>query len=156
MFGERVPVEQCSFSVNDSDLGQAANSRRSGISWSFIPLLTGFLELATLVGLSRPRLPCPDGCEGIGGEPVATGASSLSLPPFLSQGSGGALAGGFDLLILREFWATSLRFEPPLELALSEGLRCVGPSWSLAKFVLQALAWCPNLRHFLHWFGRLE
>jgi hypothetical protein len=31
-----------------------------------------------------------------------------------------------------------------------------GPSRGLVMLVLHARAWRPNLRHFLHWFGRPE
>jgi hypothetical protein len=76
LFGERVPTERCSFFVCDSVLEQVTNSGNSGISWLLIPLLSKFLELITWAGLSRPGLPRPDGCEGIGGGPLPP-----ELPP---------------------------------------------------------------------------
>jgi len=155
-FGVEPPAVSCSASGWVSLLRRVGGSNGFDISWSLRLLLVNLLWLETCAKLSIWGFACPVGCERVRGGPVVVGASARVLPLLLTCGSDGTLEGGFSLLAWAVPWASSRGSRASPVLAFGGGLCCVDLSRGLVLLVLQARAWCPNLRHLLHWFERPE
>ncbi len=152
-FGVGTPAVGCSSSGWVPILERAERSGKLVISWSLRSLLDGLLRLETCVGLSLQGFAWLAGCEKVLGGAGATSASSLALPLLKACVFDVAFEDGFGLVDLTVSRAATRVAKASLVFTPRRGLCCAGPSCGLNLLVLQARAWCLNLRHFLHWFG---